>query len=146
MSAESLKAGVLDLIQTVIIEDGDKWIVVCDDCERGQAREKDTALLSGPCYCKEFELYDGIASFCVREKTGAGLDEFPLTVVFLLKNKSKAEAACICEDPCRAGYIIKCKGGSSGQNLLGLKEGLSMSGVPQEVIPSTKERTDRGKC
>ena len=36
---EPLKTGVLDLIQAVAaVEDGDQWIVVCDDCECGQAQ------------------------------------------------------------------------------------------------------------
>ena len=77
---------------------------------------------------------------------GSSLDEFPLSMVFLRKDKSEVKATRICEDPCRAGDIIKCQCGSLSQHFLSLEEGLSMSSVPKEVVPGTEERTEGRKC
>ena len=82
--------GILNLIKAVIVEDRDKWVVVCDDHERGQARQENTTLLSGPCQSEKLKLDDSIASLCVHEKTGTSLDKFPFSMVFLLKDKPKA--------------------------------------------------------
>ena len=119
------------------------WRVPHPEHSRWQARQEDTALLSGPRHFKKLKLNDGIASLCVCKKTGSSLDEFPLSMVFLLKDKSEAKAT---RSPCRAGDIIKCQCGIRCQHLLSLEEGLSMSNVPKEVVPGTEERTEGSEC
>ncbi len=72
---------------------------------------------SGSCHSEKLKLDDGIASLRVSEEAGTSLNEFPLSVVFLLKNEPEAEATRISEEPCRAENIIKCQRGSSSQAL-----------------------------
>ena len=40
--------------------DRDKWAVVGNDSERGQARQEDAALFSCLCHCKKLKLNDSI--------------------------------------------------------------------------------------
>jgi hypothetical protein len=67
-------------------------------------------------------------------------------VVLLLKNKPKAEATGIREEPCRTGHIIIRQRRSSGHNFFGLEERVGVSGVPKEVIPGTEEGAERREC
>ena len=97
MGAEPLKTGIFYFIQAMAVQDRDKWAVVGYDSERGQARQEDAALFSCPCHCKKLKLNDSIASFCVSEKPRPSLDEFPLSLVFLLKDKTETKATRICE-------------------------------------------------
>ena len=76
------------------VEDEDQWFVVYDICECVQAREKDVALISGPCPCKKLKLNDSVAGPC----------------------KVETKETCISEKSCGMGTIIKCHNGSSGQH------------------------------
>ncbi len=82
-SSKSLEARIFDFIQSMGIQDGDQWAMVCEDREVVGSREEDVAHLHSPGDCKAFEFNDGIPALGVSEEPGAGLYHPGLFVAIL---------------------------------------------------------------
>ena len=50
-SSKPLQAGVLDFIESVLVVDGEKGVVVSDDREVWEPSQEEVTFRDSPCYC-----------------------------------------------------------------------------------------------
>ena len=62
------------------VEDGDQWVVVCNDCEVVTSREENMAFFGCPSDCEAFEFDDSVPTFGVGEEARSRLYCFPFPV------------------------------------------------------------------